>query len=401
MKPTKIDRAKNLPRLAPASRAARQFVVIAVIATAWVSAFAVSDANASTKRHRFEFTWETQYVDAPYGDYWLETGVQSRPAKGVYATVVRYGYEDDPLFDGYADDNGHTNYLWLNSNYWYRITVKGKAIDPQGNVIWVRQNDVTHNERSQEFFYKPPADSDYWATVPIEYEMIDDDVNASSMIAAASFAVDRRNGQITNNTWYMYTQACDGGGSCMDDGKVKIDEDMRKHKFMIIHEMGHYLGWKKNGNESAMSNCEYTGSSPCGSASGDHHLISSEEYQSCAAVWNDWTKDDCETWCPYGPQNGLWDCGSGNNRLENVCGESESDTYRGCEFDWLRFWWDLHTAEDVSFGVIANSWGDSEVDGWNNTDVYLHLKNGASANGIRAQTFGLYGSYHGVDHHVD
>jgi len=105
--------------------------------------------------------------------------------------------------------------------------------------------------------------------------------------------------------------------------------------------------------------------------------------------WNNVGGNDCIDDC-------LTDCESGAdditvstaNYLTNECGVSTSNVNRGTDYDWLRFYWDLHTDEGLTTGDIGDVIAASDAANWHRTDtdtgldVTNDLQNAATAVGV-------------------
>lgn len=82
---------------------------------------------------------------------------------------------------------------------------------------------------------------------------------------------------------------------------------------------------------------------------------------------------------------------------ENVCGATAG---RAVELDWLRLFWDVHTAANgvIAHDTIMSSWLGGAT-AWGNTDVYWRLQDRANAmQGDLDSAWDQYKGYNGVVH---
>jgi hypothetical protein len=170
-------------------------------------------------------------------------------------------------------------------------------------------------------------------------------------------------------------------------------------KYVISHEHGHALvdlaDPSKNwvGDSSANSGNCYSNSPSTG------HDMNSMEYHSTAAiegiaafyaafVWNTRAESDCMYYYPRhvdweldGDNDmGTFNCEDspiktslsvdGNDYLYDICDvqEGEDITRRSTEVDWLRFWWDMTTDQDLTLSEILDIWVGAQSYSWSEDD---------------------------------
>ncbi|MEQ1564220.1 MAG: hypothetical protein ABMA64_01190 [Myxococcota bacterium] len=124
-----------------------------------------------------------------------------------------------------------------------------------------------------------------------------------NVMTAATFAIHRRDGGLPPQTFTLYNTICSSGGSCYSASADAVYTDSDS-KFVVAHELGHYLAHRKLG---------MGGQSDLGAAYGDchglnnpvpSHELQQKEYQSGAfwegfaqfyasLVFNKTTEADC------------------------------------------------------------------------------------------------------------
>jgi hypothetical protein len=97
-------------------------------------------------------------------------------------------------------------------------------------------------------------------------------------------------------------------------------------------------------------------------------------------------------------------CGGGLtilvDRLSHCNGEPKDLQNKGNEFDWLRFWWDLHTDLDASVADIFLIWADANPHNWDSSQVFARLRQHAPSHGISTGNFEAWGATNGNNHGV-
>lgn len=341
---------------------------------------------AATYHVNFCAKYSVDFEDASSGvldDFW--TNNTDKAARGVRIKVESNSDPDPPVYYDYTDytgvNEGCTGVLTLSSTDSYLVRIYSEAL-VGGNYIYVRNN-PTNDQR----FYT----TIYSAFVPSQDESIDIDTPIGrhwNIAAAAGYTQYRRRGGLTGETYILYDEECDGGGSCNDGGEIYLSPDVGAvRKYVIAHEMGHALAAElENGT---YANFDYTASlGGCYTVATRDHEINSKEYQSAAAnegfahfysavVFNDDTETDCHVeyyktvdWDLDGTvDDQTTDCESGPVNGADYLGDSciGTITNRGVEYDWLRFWWDLTTDEGVYFTDCGHIWDRANPWSWNAT----------------------------------
>ncbi|NLH50379.1 MAG: hypothetical protein GX444_17500 [Myxococcales bacterium] len=361
---------------------------------------ATASANVSV---RFCFILDTDYEDYDDGDYWTEGW--NHAAYGIRAKVIDNN-TDDAVFDGWAGTTGLacTSYLSLNTNHTYLVRLYSKAKDDNDNIVHVFQS------YSGENLHQQTVDWEYAPTVGTTklytYEIINQE-HETNVLAAASFALSEHPAGLSGKNFYLHTQIPpdENGAYMASDGTIFLDQTCKDAKTGTTHELGHLVGLRRNGNQGGYKNYGDTGDDNCTSLATDHRL-NSREWQSAAVneglahfyttvTWNDGTENDCE----FRDK----DCQGGSDYQVdwlNQCNPPLGS--RGNEFDWLRFWWDLHHSASISVQTIFSIWNDANPDTWSGLEyyVYKYLRNAAAANGITNAVWDYWGGINGVDHGI-
>jgi hypothetical protein len=374
-------------------------VLAAIIAS--LILIGASPAEATTYYVKFCFILDLDYEDWTDGDYWTEG--YNVHAKGIRARVTR-NPDNFEMFAGYTTNTGTacTPQLPLSPDYTYRVLLKSYARDANYNVVHVYTGwqGTTHHQQTVDTAYHPTAN----ATEYYLYEIINAE-HETNVLAAASYAVAKNPAGISNRDDFVFHNHTEDdehvGAHTHSDGIVVLDPYAKNRKTGTTHELGHVVGYMRNGNQLGFGNYSDVGGGQCTSTDEGHEAYS-REWQTAAAVegiahfyaaltWNDDTDDDCEyrgSDCVhdgYLPIDWLSHCPTPRDN-------------RGNEWDWLRFWWDLHTLEGVSVTDIFDIWNGANPEDWTAPCVYSRLGNAAVFQGISTETWDYWGDWHGVNH---
>jgi len=381
--------------------------------------------------------WATNYTVTFCGKYAVDyddastsvgddyfTSNADKVARGAYIRVRRDSDSHDMYANFTPDDGGSgvtgcTSALVLSSTSTYTVTLYSTAY-VNGNYIRVMNNpdDVTLYAYTAYSSWSPSS------TTTLTFTTTSIDVGPWNLAAAAGYAIFEHNGLVTGETYQLFRSGCNPVthlSSCTKGSDMYYDPTTGgdNDKYIIVHELGHGIGAKKHGSgpdhdyDALLQNC-YTSTSN----NDGQHEMNSKEYQSSAAsegwahyyaaiTFNDDTDSStCKfkyyksvDWdldhdggvsapvvnCQGAPVTGIAD--TGGDYLGNMCYGTLSD--RGTEYDWLRFWWDLHTVEGVSFAKTLCIVDDADWDTWNASGdgsggAYPsnRLRNGANTEGV-------------------
>jgi hypothetical protein len=281
------------------------FAVLAVI-IAWIAA----PCPAHAIRSQFCFYYEVDYDDALGGDYW--TNDDDRPARGMWVEIRRNS-DGQVVFVGHTDpETGCTGTYKLSSSQEYTIDAYLRARIGTSNSNFVRvrpdEGDETNEywvRLASHFVPSPNHPDPYHFTYP---DGVDHGNNAVYLAAAAGFALHRQRAGVGGENLYMINHQCQGGACCHDNGRIFISPGSRDNKFTICHEIGHFVGWVRNGFADWQHNYILYWDPVCsGPVDAPRHDLFSMETNGAgvtegwadfyaAAVWNDSSEDNCSFW---------------------------------------------------------------------------------------------------------
>lgn len=377
------------------------------IAVATVVGVVVAPANAVAH----SVTWcaysPVQYVDSDVDqpqfpeDHWEETDVTTN--KSIRG--ARYELWQDStglkvsngfLFDGINGAAGCTGALSLSSGTYDFFVysegeVQGNTLDvgdTHGNTKFVLAYDVSVSASGTKNFYSAPVSET-------------DDV--FNVYQAAAWALYRHAGGMSNETYYIQvgnpTECTPNGSSCSDapsDSSFIADGAIRK-KFLIVHELGHVLGYHAEPNlRNALNyafpeNLEIEINDVCqpppGANPSTSHVFHELEWVGAALgegfadfyaadVWNDHNETDC--WFAAWANPPALSCEAGTPNYPHswvddlTCTDPDfPDT--GERIDFMRILWDLHTdpaSPQVTFTYLLQTWL-AAAGTWEKDDAFL------------------------------
>lgn len=361
--------------------------------------------------------------DPGAGDHFRNNN--NKIARGAKVKVTRVFGNWDVFFDYVDAESGCTPTLTLNSIWNYRITIYSEAKLQNSNIVKLRNywDAPSLYARVLSSTFKPNANGFYFFTW--------DDYDADwvpTIAAGTGFSLYRNHGDTYFETFYIYNYECSGGSSGFTGEYICLSTGGRERRFSIAHEMGHNFIYIQADAGSAYG-YDYS-STECPGSSGSHSF-DSQEYQRAAAwegiaqfysasVWNNGDEENCEfdyyrsvdmnrnglPDATDGNPNYIYSCEVGVQFMDSNCDadDLENDPTLGNEFDWLRFWWDLHTDEEISITTISHIWeaaNPDDEDGWNDGTAYSRLRSAAIGNGISANDWDYWAAQHGVDHFLE
>lgn len=386
-----------------------------------------SQAHAVNYTVKFCANYSVDYDDADpaVGDDYF-TSNSDRPARGARVRVMENGTLIDKYYtytDWTGANEGCTTSLTLDSTKTYRVSVHSRAL-VNGNYINVLDNDATNNVYVYTAYanYSPTSST----TVTFDTSVADQ----WNIAAAAGWAMYRRAAGLSGENFDMYTETCpSGSGSCRSGNAIYLGSPADS-KYVINHEFGHLVAYRKNGNAAASSsyaavvNSCFTNDTAVPSTT---HEANSKEYQSAAAnegyghyyaavAFNQTDQSDCafayykstdwdldafndDIWvsCEAGPIPGV----DGGDYLGDWC--TGTLTNRGTEWDWLRFLWDLDTDAGASTTTIFDIYNTANPNSWNATgdstgSAYpaTRLRAAANTEGVLTE-WDTWDNYNGVE----
>lgn len=354
-------------------------------------------AQATLRTVRICIEYEVQFDDAWVGDYWTTTGPYN--ARGPYVKVTETT-SGDVVHDDYVASSGtyvgctpqYSMSDSLAGGYTIKVWMKNKVAQDNLIEVW----DQWSLPRSMTVFvvdtnFVPTAGSGSYDFLVRGSDYGTGWQDYINVAAAGSYAVERRNGDITGKTFRFYMTdndagSCSPGAGCTIPGDGSWVGAVADEKQKIVHEAGHNIA--HYGNGSLIPVATYTlaaePGSPC--PGGDGWAIVSKEYRTAAAlegfvhyyaitVWNDGGETDCE----FNDQG--WtiasadDCEGTAQHMVDVCGGTLDS--RGVAVDWLTFWWDIQTNCTTGFADILEVWDGAGPHSWVSSNVASRLRDSA------------------------
>lgn len=355
--------------------------------------------------------YRVAYADGDSGvgdDYF--TNNNNKPARGARIRVTENSSGTDVFNDytPYEDPGtGCTGDLWLVGSESYTVKILADA-SVRNNTIEVRGPGGGYWASTWASSFTPTATE----TIDITTGLHD----AWNIAAAAGWAMKRRTGGVSGETFTFFNQACPGGtGNCNSGGDIYVITT--DSKYVIVHEMGHRLArFANNDNADTFSYLASPDACHTNNPGGTGHEINSKEYQSAAAMegiasyyaavafnktnefdcnyashrWIDWDLDgvqdeptvdwDSDGNVDYWPFNCEGAAIAGQDAkdyLGDYCLGSGVIWNRGTQYDWIRFFWDLDTEHSLGASDIFNLWDDANPHNWSTSSdlVWVPITN--------------------------
>ncbi|MBZ0272830.1 hypothetical protein K8I61_12400 [bacterium] len=379
-------------------------------------------AHATNYQVRFCVFPVMYWEDANSADYWVlpdpEMAYLLIPAYGVRVRV-REGLLGQTIYYDYATEyvGNCTTYMTLSDTKTYSVVAYSEAKTTTNNYVKVVEDDATPAVYWQLLISGfVPDDNE---TIPL-WVSNPGGASIAQVTTAASYIVNKRPGGVINQTISLFNgnSGCGGDGSCAREDGVFLSENGKSHKFIIAHELGHYIGILRDDGGLVHTDELLLTNHDCDEWTDTSHDFISLEWQNVAAkegfahyyaatVWNDIEESDCEyfyyktIWfnkagqLVHVPQN--YSCESGNNYLSANC--DPYDDNQSLEYDWLRFWWDLMTDDGVTFNTIMDVWTGSAPSDWEDegVGVYDALRDAADLESVDLLDWDAQAAYNGID----
>ena len=359
--------------------------------------------------------------DGTKEDHWLAS--QDRPIRGakfelrVSGVIIAQGYLDDGL--GSGGGKGCTSTITrsdVDVTYDVKIWAKTKV---NKNTIKGVNGAKDGSGCFRTFRWTNDEGS---GTYDVHFHGVSESCDAVwRAVNVGSYALYRHRGGLSDKTFTVRVgPKCEEGenqfaGKCCNGNNGSADLlclTPHRRKFTTVHEFGHSLAGKRDGDLLRGGQCgDDDDSCPSDEGQDDSvaHAMGSREYQVCAFqeafahfyaadVWNDHGEQDCvyryykEARNADGEEVGkpTIDCEAAGDASDDtvVGGRDDFDEFhgfkipymervcdtphekRGAEVDWLRALWDVHgnhgrenTGGGVSFTTMME-WMSSAIDGW-------------------------------------
>lgn len=323
------------------------------------------------------------------GDWWNDN--DDRPARGIWLSVLEWSTAAEMFPTHYTDwvqGNGGCATVTMDTTESYLIYTESMA-EVNGVEINSYDNLVTEDPATYIHYlvYSPTVGATLNLDLPANTQY--------GQLAVATWAFYRNNAGLFGSEALIefYDDGCCNGGPEIQASSTS--------KFIIGHELGHGVGYRRDFQQNP--SFDYTaaedGCDGDNVATNQHGQIS-KEFQSGAAVegwadfyaawaWNRNSENDCVYDRHYSSDfdldgtnatsNGQVSCeGIATNGIDPLFVTDSSLTgitardwledainaglgtcsgtlaNRGTQYDWLRFWWDLVTDENVPFGTLVD-----------------------------------------------
>jgi hypothetical protein len=186
-----------------------------------------------------EFT-DTVYTTQRYDlDDFLNDDAVSEPLRGVLIWVSGPGY----FQVAYADDQtGCQTFTGLTVGVTYTVRVWSEAL-VEGHTIELLDDDDTPSLYTYSW-----SNWTVWGAPVITTRTIVGGAREWNVMTAATFAIHRRDGGLPPQTFTLYNEICPtSSGSCYSSTNDSVYTDSNS-KFVVVHELGHYLAHRKIGS---------------------------------------------------------------------------------------------------------------------------------------------------------
>lgn len=377
----------------------KRFYLVVVLAMAF-SLTTLSSAVADPVEFCFE--WDLNIgSDGIYGDYLIDNSEYVQGERVRFYVQKKISLLNwQTVYDDRTASSGCEILYSLEDGAWYRVVVIANALARGSNQIRAYAPDPMD----------PAAIGDIHAQMvtPVwgfqldisqDYDFIYDYVDpskTSNVMAVATHSFERHYADIADEDLKFLARAEDGGsgGYDKDEQLIRLYVGARDRKFVIAHEIGHFVNYITNANEGINSDSGYYDSN-C--PSDGPHAYDSLEHQGCAAkegfanfyataVFNDPTQADC-------------------SYMGYVCSDYTHQMLAchpmwlpwdfaalGVEGDWNEFYWELHSgAQEWTVLEIAELFhhvDTSDWDGGGHANVIESLSDAAHT--LYGSTMGNY-----------
>lgn len=332
--------------------------------------------------------------------YWT-VDTDDKPARGFrYKLMRKVGSVYTLVTDSYVADSGDEGCVTmvLDSNEQYQFTFYSKA-SVSGNTIEAVDDSTSLQQASATvlFNYSPTG------TDEMTFVLNGGSDDRWNHLAMAAFALYFENAGVSGMSVQLQST---GGIACCRTIGNSIELYSTIKQFTVIHELGHVLSTKVNGNNAPTSDCSAVrdncdGGGDSGAAA-DHGTVT-KEYYSCAIVegmgdwyaaitWNDISTSATSCWylrghdidfnlngsndylgdlnpypCTGDPHSDAWL--DGDDWLEDAIGEGAGACTtplqnRSTQFDVVRYLFAMRTEEDLTKQKLWDIWDDAEPHTW-------------------------------------
>jgi len=383
----------------------------------------------------FCMRWVYQSIDSGFGEDYYQQG-QYMKARGMRVEVDHPNWAS-PLTLYANKDNGCFSFAAV-ENMDFKVTIFAEARLGDGDDIFVKTFDTKQQAALD--------DVATWVQVvnpggaPRRIYLQNEAAEESNVMAFGSFVlhwVDSHTspGLPGPKTVKILTDNPDCAGSCQPYDYVEMKPGDGNRKFLVGHEMGHWIHRKWSISlglnagaydaDSGGAFCEFNGV-------GSHAMRSRETsagafiegfaHYLSALAWND--HDDTEGWFKYYKEidglayedfkadNWLVDLeGDGPDPSGGVTAWMENQCFvvagHSVEMDWLRFYWDYRTVSAVllprpsHYEIFQHIWYTRNSYGWSNLNTYDHLElaiDDVALGQVHETRWEVFAGINGIDH---
>jgi len=346
--------------------------------------------------------WKVNYDDASLntGDDYFTSNL-NKQARGVYLQVYD-GYGNYAYY-GYVGVNGCTGNINVVAGRDYTVKFKSSATLSNSNKIYVKY--YGSSGYTSAYYYRTVN----WTTSGTKIVSSSLQDNVSNIAASTGWALYKHNGGMSGKSYtFRYRSTNDNKHS---GGYVYLKSFGASRKYITAHEFGHAIMYKKHGGYVGSNYTHNGGGSSCitQGLKPNEHMLTSQEYQSCAmnegwahfysaVTWNNDEETDCK-FQYYKDCDHDNDSSTSSSRPLINCESGEWTEYKkwninicdspygkwGNERDWLMTLWDWRTnpTSNVSFNTILNVLsGISGTWSSNEGDLYCRLYDSAESYGV-------------------
>ncbi len=331
-------------------------------------------------RWQFCLRWVYDSIDSGFGEDYYTSG-RLMIARGVRVEIKHPNWLASKSF--FANKNTGCIEFSATENTGFLVTMWAESRLGENNNIFVRafptKLAAAQNPTAPPFWQFTADPGGVARTVYYQSELSEE----SNLVAFASYMVHRIDSQCApglpgpeNMRVVSDNPDCDLGGSCQTGNYVQIAPGSTNRKFLVGHEVGHWLHYQWTGgspgfyahswdHDSADSDCAFVGVGSHAMRSKEYsvgafgegfaHFLSTLAWNSSASTsaWFKYYKEVGDpAYADFAADNwrldvegiGISPSGGVSNWMEDMC--SVSDGY-SVEMDWLRFYWDYLTNAGV------------------------------------------------------
>lgn len=333
------------------------------------------DSLTTPPMWEFCMRWIYQSIDSGFGEDHYKNGTLMK-ARGMRVVVDHINWATPKEF--YASDNNGCFSFYSDENMGFRIAVFAEARLGGTDNVTIRAWDSLAAANIND-----PDEVPYWLFIanpgglPRRVYYQNEPSELSNLMAFGSFVfhwVDSQtNPRLSGNRYLGLVSSTCQGGSCQDGNLVRMKPGDANRKFLVGHEVGHWLNRQWTDDDMGYDNGTWLANSvdpDCAFNGVGSHAMRSKEYSvagfiegfahyMAALAWNDHTSStgifkyykevgdpayadmEDDNWRVDLEGAGLSPLGGVSNWMANMCFVTDGHSV---EMDWLRFFWDYRTS---------------------------------------------------------